>query len=104
MNKSERDALVKRYTQGHSVVVEALAGITPAELDARHDGWTAPMPIGRAKAPTAKAAATLPKTGSRSTPPTATTSKYGARAAGVERSRSRTLRDNGHCVSGRGRV
>src|SRR5438128_12663542 len=41
MNKSERDALVQRYTQGHSVVVEALAGITPAELDARHDGWTA---------------------------------------------------------------
>src|SRR5205823_12077111 len=41
MNKSERDALVQRYTQGYSVVVEALAGITPAELDARHDGWTA---------------------------------------------------------------
>ena len=40
MNKSERDALVQRYTQGHSVVVEALAGITPAELDARHDGWS----------------------------------------------------------------
>src|SRR2546429_3044275 len=41
MNKSERDALVQSYTQGHSVVVEALAGITPAELDARHDDWTA---------------------------------------------------------------
>ncbi len=41
MNKSERAALVQRYTQGHSVVVEALAGITPAELDARHDGWSA---------------------------------------------------------------
>jgi len=41
MNKSERDALVKQYTQGHSVVIEALAGITPTELDARRDGWTA---------------------------------------------------------------
>src|SRR5205809_4484145 len=41
MNKSERDALVQRYTQGHTVVVAALAGVTPAELDARHDGWTA---------------------------------------------------------------
>jgi len=41
MNKSERDGLVQQYTQGHSVVVEALAGISQAELDARHDGWTA---------------------------------------------------------------
>jgi hypothetical protein len=41
MDKSERDALIKQYRQGHSVVVEALAGITPAELDARHEGWTA---------------------------------------------------------------
>jgi hypothetical protein len=41
MNKSERDALVQQYTQGHSVVIEALAGISEAELDTRHDGWTA---------------------------------------------------------------
>jgi len=41
MNKSERDVLVKQYTQGHSVVIEALAGITSTELDARRDGWTA---------------------------------------------------------------
>src|SRR5258708_9963658 len=41
MNKSERDTLIQQYTQGHRVVVEALAGITPAELDARHDGWSA---------------------------------------------------------------
>src|SRR5437763_10922977 len=40
MNKSERDALIQQYTLGHGVVVEALAGITPAELDARHDGWS----------------------------------------------------------------
>src|SRR5438034_4502720 len=41
MKQSERGALVQRSTQGHSVVVEALAGITPAELAARHDGWSA---------------------------------------------------------------
>src|SRR5437899_5064961 len=41
MNKSERDALIQQYRQGHSVVVEALAGITQAELDARQAGWTA---------------------------------------------------------------
>jgi hypothetical protein len=41
MNKSERDPLIEQYTRGHSAVVEALAGVTPAELDARHDGWTA---------------------------------------------------------------
>jgi hypothetical protein len=41
MNKSERDALIQQYTQGHSIVVAALAGISEAELDARHDGWTA---------------------------------------------------------------
>ena len=41
MNKSERDTLIQHYTQGHGVVVEALAAITPAELDAHHDGWSA---------------------------------------------------------------
>jgi hypothetical protein len=41
MDKSERDALIKQYRLGYSVVIEALAGITPAELDARHEGWTA---------------------------------------------------------------
>src|SRR5258708_38662206 len=41
MNKSERDTLIQQYTQGHRVVVEALTGVTPAELDARHDGWPA---------------------------------------------------------------
>jgi hypothetical protein len=42
MNPSERQALVARYRQGHSVVLEALAGVTQAELDAPSaEGWTA---------------------------------------------------------------
>ncbi len=41
MNTAERDALIQQYTQGYALVVEALAGVSDAELDARHDGWTA---------------------------------------------------------------
>jgi hypothetical protein len=41
MHKAERDALVEQYTRGPSLVRDALAGISDAELDARHDGWTA---------------------------------------------------------------
>jgi hypothetical protein len=42
MNQSERQALVARYIQGHSVVLDALAGVTQAELDAPSaEGWTA---------------------------------------------------------------
>src|SRR5579859_4249379 len=41
MKKSERQALIEQYKLGYAVVLEALAGISDAELDARHDGWTA---------------------------------------------------------------
>lgn len=41
MNTSERQTLIEQYKRGHATVVEALADISEAELDARHDGWTA---------------------------------------------------------------
>jgi hypothetical protein len=42
MDQSERQALVARYRQGYSVVLEALAAVTEAELDAPSaEGWTA---------------------------------------------------------------
>src|SRR5438105_7241542 len=43
MDAARRQALIERYAQGHSVVVQALAGATDAELDRRPsaDEWTA---------------------------------------------------------------
>ncbi len=43
MDAAERQALIERYEAGPAVVVEALAGITDAELDARPQpgAWTA---------------------------------------------------------------
>ncbi|MBA4181450.1 MAG: hypothetical protein C0506_12740 [Anaerolinea sp.] len=43
MELPTRNALLRRYQDGHAAVVEALAAITPAELDARPapDDWTA---------------------------------------------------------------
>jgi DinB superfamily len=39
---AERLELISRYAQGHQVVLDALAGATDAELDARPpEGWTA---------------------------------------------------------------
>ncbi len=35
MNAAERLALIEQYEAGHQAIVDALAGITPAELDAR---------------------------------------------------------------------
>jgi DinB superfamily len=41
MNNEGRARLIKRYRDGHRVVVEALSGITPAELDRSASGeWT----------------------------------------------------------------
>ena len=47
MNKTERDALIQQYTQGHAVVIEALAGISEAEQDARHDVGEVSVPGAR---------------------------------------------------------
>jgi hypothetical protein len=43
MDSSERTELIARYRDGHRAVVEALAGITEAELDARPapEEWSA---------------------------------------------------------------
>ncbi len=41
MDAAERQALIARYKAGPAAVRAALAGATDAELDARHDGWTA---------------------------------------------------------------
>jgi hypothetical protein len=41
MGAAERQALIARYRAGPAAVRTALAGATEAELDARHDGWTA---------------------------------------------------------------
>ena len=35
MNAAERLALIEQYEAGHQAIVDALAGITPAELEAR---------------------------------------------------------------------
>lgn len=35
MDATTRNALLRRYQDGHAAVVQALAGITPAELDTR---------------------------------------------------------------------
>jgi hypothetical protein len=41
MNAEERARLIKRYREGHSVVKEALSGITAGELDRSASGeWT----------------------------------------------------------------
>ncbi len=42
MNEATRHALIERYKNGHQEVVDALGGITEAELDARAapDEWT----------------------------------------------------------------
>jgi hypothetical protein len=41
MEQSERQALIERYTRGHQAVVDALAGVSEAELDQKSDGWSA---------------------------------------------------------------
>ena len=42
MTPAERQVLIDRYAQGHQIVLDALAGATDAELDARPpEGWTA---------------------------------------------------------------
>ena len=41
LDAAERQALIARYKAGPAAVRTALAGATEAELDARHDGWTA---------------------------------------------------------------
>lgn len=44
MDRSTRDQLIARYRAGHQAVVDALAGITDAELDAvSPEGWSARM-------------------------------------------------------------
>jgi len=41
MDAEERARLIKRYREGHSVVTEALSGISPQELDRSASGeWT----------------------------------------------------------------
>jgi hypothetical protein len=42
MNDTQRQALIERYTRGHQVVLEALLGISDADLDADKaaEGWT----------------------------------------------------------------
>ena len=41
MDAAERTRLIRRYRDGHKVVVEALAGVTEEELDRSADGeWT----------------------------------------------------------------
>ena len=41
MNAAERLALIEQYEAGHQAIVDALAGITPAEMEAREgpDEW-----------------------------------------------------------------
>jgi hypothetical protein len=41
MTPAERQALVQRYTQGYQTVLDAVAGISAAELDYKGDGWSA---------------------------------------------------------------
>src|SRR4051794_1880274 len=42
MDESHRRALLARYRDGHRAVTEALANVTPAELDRRPpNGWSA---------------------------------------------------------------
>jgi hypothetical protein len=41
MDQSERQALIERYTRGHQAVLDALAGVSEAELDYKSDGWSA---------------------------------------------------------------
>ena len=42
MDESQRRVLLARYRDGHRVVIEALAGITTAELDVQPaEGWSA---------------------------------------------------------------
>jgi hypothetical protein len=41
LDAAERQALIARYKAGPAAVRAALAGATEAELDARHDGWSA---------------------------------------------------------------
>ncbi len=46
MDPTTRTHLIDRYRAGYQAVVDALAGITPAELDAPSpDGWTARMVV-----------------------------------------------------------
>jgi hypothetical protein len=42
MDRSERQALIERYTQGHATVLAALDGISDAEMDAdaAGEGWS----------------------------------------------------------------
>jgi hypothetical protein len=41
LDAAERQVLIARYKAGPEAVRAALAGATEAELDARHDGWSA---------------------------------------------------------------
>ena len=41
MDQLERQALIERYTRGHQTVLDALAGVSEAELDYKSDGWSA---------------------------------------------------------------
>jgi hypothetical protein len=41
MDQSQRAALIQRYTEGHRAVLDVLAGLSEADLDARTAGWTA---------------------------------------------------------------
>jgi hypothetical protein len=41
MDQSAPQALIERYTRGHQAVVDALAGVSAAELDHKSDGWSA---------------------------------------------------------------
>lgn len=43
MDRAERDSLITRYRLGYIAIVEALSGVTDAELDARagQDEWSA---------------------------------------------------------------
>ena len=46
MDATTRNQLIDRYRQGHQAVVDALAGITPAQLDAPSpEGWSARMVV-----------------------------------------------------------
>jgi hypothetical protein len=39
MDQSEPQALIERYTRGHQAVLDALAGVSEAQLDYKSDGW-----------------------------------------------------------------
>ncbi|MEO8541019.1 MAG: DinB family protein [bacterium] len=46
MDSETRSQLIRRYQEGYAAVQDALAGITPAELDNKDaDGWTARMVV-----------------------------------------------------------